>query len=171
MNRYILEAHVCVILCFQSVSIPVKRHAGCKLGNMRILSTFEWLAISLSSLANATTSIHISPFLMPIYFLAQFRIFHSISFQFSVLSLLVPFFSIFPSPPCVCLSPRNINSQCKSATANWYWINYVMFGCVCVCALLILLHVSASLQRNFTHRLPLLIYCCSLCLFCNVRCS
>lgn len=98
MNRYILEAHVCVILCFQPVSVPVKRHPGCKLRNMRILSTFEWLAISLSSLANATTSIHISPFLMPIYFLAQFRIFHSISFQFSVLSLLVLLFFHFPFP-------------------------------------------------------------------------
>ncbi len=116
------------------------------------------------------TSIHISAFLTPIYCLALCQI---SLYLMSILALLFLFF-IFSLGSYICLPPCNISSQCKSGTANWYWINYSMFGvCVCVC----LSHAVASLQRDFTRWLPLLIHCRCLflsphkILFSGLKCS
>lgn len=109
------------------------------------------------------TSIHISEFLTPIYCLALCQISPS-----HVYSLVF----IFSFGSCVCLSPCNISSQCKSGTANWCWINYSMFGvCISCCS------TSWQAYKDFTQWLPLLIYRHSLCssqrkiLFSGLKCS
>lgn len=119
------------------------------------------------------TSIHISAFLTPIHCLAWCQIARSPShvcprplFFFCFGSGVSLSFSFVLS-----WSRCNISSQCKSKTANWYWINYSTFGvCVCVCGHVCcaVAHPSEPTKRFHTLAASLIYCCCPLPLFMSI---